>query len=86
MQLDIAKLEQVVEAAKARAANHPRWIAAIERAAEELMNNPYISEQDGGLLISPRKRKSSWSARRRWRCRGVLVGRQKPNGAPTRTV
>jgi hypothetical protein len=51
MQLNQVKLNQVVESAKLKAAGHPRWLAAIERAAEQLVSNPYISETSDGLLI-----------------------------------
>lgn len=44
------KLNQVIEAAKSKTTD-PTWLRAIERAAEQLRTNPYISEQDGGLLI-----------------------------------
>jgi hypothetical protein len=53
MQLNITQLEQVIETAKAKAANSPRWLAAIEKAAEQLISNPYISEiDDHSLLIA----------------------------------
>src|SRR5687768_9404085 len=47
-------LTAVIEQAKQSAANDPRWIRAIERAAAELVENPYI-ERDGDhlLLASP---------------------------------
>lgn len=38
-------------AAKAQAANQPAWVRAIEKAAEQLITNPYICEHDGGLLM-----------------------------------
>lgn len=50
--LDTAKLTQVVTRAKADAAQHPRWITAISRAARELESNPYIEVQDDHLLIA----------------------------------
>jgi SWIM zinc finger len=51
MQLNITQLEQVIETAKAKAANSPRWLAAIEKAAEQLISNPYISEVDDHSLL-----------------------------------
>ncbi len=49
--INSVKLERVVETAKAKAANSPSWLRAIERAAEQLRSNPYIAEQGDGLLI-----------------------------------
>jgi len=51
MQINIIKLEQVVAAAKAKAANSPAWLRAIEKAHTHLIENPYISETEDGLLI-----------------------------------
>lgn len=51
MQLNATQLEQIVQAARAKAAGQPRWEKAIDRAAEELYSNPYIGEQGNGLLI-----------------------------------
>lgn len=47
MTFNIQKLSKVVEAAKGIA---PQMSAQIDAAAEELLCNPYISDQDGGLL------------------------------------
>ncbi len=44
-------LAAVVETAKRNAASQPRWIAAIERAASELANNPYIEALDSHTLL-----------------------------------
>jgi hypothetical protein len=51
MTLNTTQLEQVIETAKAKAASHPAWLRAIEKAAEQLISNPYISETGDGLLI-----------------------------------
>ena len=44
-------LEQVVATAKRNASTQPRWINAIERAASELVNNPYIEALDDHTLL-----------------------------------
>jgi hypothetical protein len=44
-------LATVVATAKRNAASQPRWINAIERAASEMMNNPYIELAGDHLLI-----------------------------------
>ncbi len=49
--INSVKLDRVIEAAKAKAANSPSWLRAIDRAAEQLRSNPYIADQGDGLLI-----------------------------------
>jgi hypothetical protein len=46
-------LQQIISKALTDAAAYPRWINAINRAADELANNPYIERdsEHGGLLI-----------------------------------
>lgn len=51
MNFNLTILETVTEAAKAKAAGQAAWVRAIEKAAEQLLDNPYICEHDGGLLI-----------------------------------
>jgi hypothetical protein len=53
MTLNLTTLAAVaaVAMAKATAAKQMTWTRAIEKAAEQLADNPYICEQDGGLLI-----------------------------------
>lgn len=51
MNFNLTILEMVTETAKAKAAGNASWLRAIEKAAEQLVTNPYISEHDGGLLI-----------------------------------
>lgn len=49
--LDPTLLAAIASQAKAKAAQHPRWLVAIDRALVELDTNPYIAWQDGHLLI-----------------------------------
>jgi hypothetical protein len=49
---NIEKFNAVIEAAKTRAAGNTRWIKAIERAADNLLNNPCITEVADGLIIT----------------------------------
>lgn len=51
MTLNQIILETVTETAKAKAAKQAAWVRAIEKAAEQLISNPYISETENGLLI-----------------------------------
>lgn len=52
----------VVEQARRDAAQHPRWLKAINRAVAELENNPYIERQDGSLLIASSTSSEIYSA------------------------
>ncbi len=49
--LNATILAQVITDAKHNAAQHPRWLAAIERAAVELDSNPYIEALDDHTLL-----------------------------------
>lgn len=44
-------LAQIVTTAQQSAANSPRWLAAIERAATELETNPFIEAMDDHTLL-----------------------------------
>jgi len=44
-------LNAVVTTALQSASEHPRWVRAIERAAQELVENPYIEVVGDHLLI-----------------------------------
>src|SRR5262249_11459700 len=49
--LNPTTLAAVVNSAKLSAAGDQRWLNAIERAAHELSENPYLERQDDHLLI-----------------------------------
>jgi hypothetical protein len=51
MQINLIQLERTVETASGKAAAHPSWLRAIDKAAEQLISNPYIAEPEDGLLI-----------------------------------
>jgi hypothetical protein len=42
MEINKAKFERVVEEAKAKAAGNKRWIAAIEKAPDAIINNKWV--------------------------------------------
>jgi hypothetical protein len=62
MLLNVTTLSQVVDKAMQDAAQSPRWLAAINRAVVELVSNPYISRQDGHLLIASSSSDNIYSA------------------------
>ncbi len=49
--LDPTTLAQVVNSAKLAAAQDQRWLNAIDRAATELIENPYIEALDDHTLL-----------------------------------
>jgi hypothetical protein len=51
LNLDTAILDQIITTARERVADDPRWLHAIERAAHELAENPYIERGASALLI-----------------------------------
>lgn len=53
LNLDATILAQVVDQALKDAADHPRWLNAINRAVTELVQNPWIERQHAhtGLII-----------------------------------
>jgi hypothetical protein len=51
LNLHASTLAAVVEQAKQDAAQHPRWLNAIARAARELTTNPYLERGEHSSLI-----------------------------------
>jgi hypothetical protein len=51
LNLDCTIFSQVVDAAMQAAADHPRWLAAINRAVVEALSNPYMERGDDSSLI-----------------------------------
>lgn len=51
LNLDSTLLQQVVNSARLSAADHPRWLTAIDRAVVELTANPFIERGDDSSLI-----------------------------------
>lgn len=52
LNLNLNTLDQVIAKAKTDAAQDARWVHAIERAAVELVENPWIERTSHGLLIA----------------------------------
>ena len=72
--LDPTTLQQVVNTARAASMGDRPWLNAIDRAAAELTENPYIERQDGHLLIgSPSGQ--VYSANGACQCRAFQNGR-----------
>lgn len=51
LNLDQQLLSSVITSALAAASAHPRWVAAITRAGEELLSNPWIEAMDDHTLL-----------------------------------
>lgn len=62
LNLSIPVLTQVVDQAMQDAADHPRWLNAINRAVVELLSNPYLHRQDDHLLIASSSSTNIYSA------------------------
>lgn len=73
MNINKIQFEKVVEAAKARAAGSPRWLKAIDRAAEGILSGELIVTllADGALVTSPN---GSYLANGDCRCKGFQYG------------
>src|SRR5688572_30679322 len=84
--LDPTTLSTVVEQARRDAANHPRWLNAIERAVAELAENPYISRQDGHLLIASSSSDKIYSANGSCQCIAFEYGEACWHRAAARLV
>jgi hypothetical protein len=85
LNLDPTTLTQVVNSAKLAAADSPRWLNAIDRAAQELADNPYIARQDDHLLIgSPSG--EIYEANGTCQCRAYLTGKPCWHRAARRLV
>jgi hypothetical protein len=73
LDINVTTLAAVVNSAKLSAASDQRWLNAIERAAQELTDNPYIARQDNHLLIgSPSG--EIYEANGQCQCTAYLVG------------
>ena len=72
--LDPTTLQQVVNSARLSAAQDQRWLNAIDRAAAELAENPYIVRQDDHLLIASSSSDRIYEANGRCQCRAFQSG------------
>ncbi len=51
MTINQIQFEQIVESAKQKASGNKSWLRAIDKAAEAILDNPYIADMGDGLLI-----------------------------------
>ena len=65
----------VVNAAKAKAAGHPAWVRAIEKAAEQVDSNPWIHEDGDALLIASATGNEIYRANGTCQCKAFLNGK-----------
>ena len=76
LNLDLIILAAVIDEAMQSAAQHPRWLTAIDRAVIELVNNPYLHRQDSGaLLIASSSSDRIYSANGVCQCEAFKFGR-----------
>jgi hypothetical protein len=74
LNLDPTTLSAVVDQALQAAADHPRWLNAIDRAATELIENPLICRQNDHLLIASSSSDQIYSANGVCQCRAFTSG------------
>ncbi len=75
LELDLTTLTAVVNSAKLSAANDPRWLHAIERAAEELTSNPYIEALDDHTLLIGSTSGQAYTANGSCQCQSHAYGK-----------
>src|SRR5688500_2710841 len=86
LNLNITILTAVVDEAMQKAANYPRWLNAINRAVAELVENPYVSRQDGHLLIASSTSDQIYSANGVCQCEAFAHGQPCWHRAAARLV
>lgn len=86
LNLDCHILGQVVSKALADAADHPRWINAIQRAFEELDSNPYIARGELHGLVIGSPSGNVYSANGVCQCQAYLNGHACWHRAAARLV
>src|SRR5262245_30989785 len=86
MEINKAKLERVVETAKAKAAGNKRWLAAIDKAVDGLLGNAWIvTELVEGLLITTESGET-YHANGACQCKAYQVGQACKHRAAARLV
>lgn len=76
LNLNPTTLSAVVDQAIQKAADHPRWLNAINRAVAELVENPYLDRQDGHLLIASSSSSKIYAANGVCQCLAYQNGKQ----------
>lgn len=82
---DSTILSQVISQAKAQAADHPSWLRAIDKAADQLQTNPWIYV-DGNHLIIPASNGSTYSSNGVCQCLAYANGKPCWHRAASRIV
>ena len=86
MQINQVQFAQVVETAKTKAANNPRWIAAIEKVADAIINGKWIvTELADGCLITTEKG-TTYKANGVCSCRAFEFGQACRHRAAARLI
>ena len=86
LNLNAQTLAAVVDKARTDAAEHPRWLTAIDRAVVELVQNPWIErgELHGVIIASPSG--NLYSANGTCQCRAHAYGNPCWHRAAARLV
>jgi hypothetical protein len=86
LQLNPIILDQVVRSAKLAAQGDSRWLNAIDRAARELVDNPYVDRLSDHLLIASPTSGQIYSANGVCQCKAYEFGQPCWHRAAARLV
>lgn len=87
LNLNSTLLQQVVDQARRSAAEHPRWLHAIDRAVVELAENPYIERGElHGIIIMSSTSANLYSANGTCQCEAYKYGNPCWHRAAARLV
>jgi hypothetical protein len=87
LNLNVTILSQVVDQARTTAAEHPRWLHAIDRAVVELLDNPYIERGElHGIIIMSSTSANLYAANGTCQCEAHRYGQPCWHRAAARLV
>jgi hypothetical protein len=87
LNLNPTTLAAVVDQARTSAAEHPRWLHAIDRAVVELLDNPYIERGElHGIVVMSSTSANLYSANGTCTCEAYKFGQPCWHRAAARLV
>jgi len=87
LNLNLSTLAAVVDQARTDAADHPRWLHAIDRAVVELVENPWIERGElHGIIVASSTSGNLYAANGTCQCTAYQYGRPCWHRAAARLV
>lgn len=87
LNLSVTVLSEVVDQSRTAAAEHPRWLHAIDRAVIELLDNPYIARGElHGIVVMSSTSANLYSANGTCQCEAYKFGQPCWHRAAARLV